>query len=59
MMTNTGNTIKIGYKLDTNRIHSYPTKPLPNLSQTLPVVPLTIKGSKTNSTSVRFNRSWI
>ena len=31
---------------------SYPTKLLPNLSQTLPVVPLPIKGSNTNSNSL-------
>ena len=30
---------------------SYPTNLLPNLSQTLPVVPLPIKGSNTNSNS--------
>ena len=39
--------------------NSYPTKFLSNLSQTLPVVPLPIKGSNTNSTSVKFNRSYL
>jgi len=32
-----------------NFFKSYPTKFLPNLSQTLTVVPLPIKGSNTNS----------
>jgi len=34
-----------------NLFKSYPTKLLPNLSQTLPTVPLPIKGSNTNSNS--------